>query len=310
MNSRKLLFLLFKITVSSVLLYILISRIDSRNLLNIVRNVNPQILFLCSGIYILATYVSSIRWKILAFSRLSVSRLFSLYMIGSFFNTVLPGIIGGDAVKAYYLYRETGEAGISMASVFMDRYTGFVSIMMIALLALPFGLTYIKGTELQYLLPVIFLGLLLGSILFFRMRLGSGIKILRDFYGFFDAYRNLKEASPVILKGLLLSAIIQLMNMFAIYLITLELGASISFVLILIFVPIIVTVATIPVSISGLGVREAAFVILFAKAGLPSEMAVSISLLWFISVVIGSLPGLLFYALNKSRARGEDKGKI
>lgn len=224
-------------------------------------------------------------------------------MIGSFFNTILPGIIGGDAVKAYYLYKETGNSGISMASVFMDRYVGFASLMFITLIALPFGISYIKDTELEYLFPGIVFAFIAGSIVFFRLRIGGGIKIIREFYSFFDTYRNFNRSSMVLLKSLILSVIIQLMNMMAVYIISHGLGINISFLSIMLFIPLIVTVSMVPLSISGLGVREGAFVILFGKAGVRPEVAISISFLWFISVVIGSLPGLLFYAININRKR-------
>lgn len=224
-------------------------------------------------------------------------------MIGSFFNTILPGIVGGDAVKAYYLYRETGNPGISMASVFMDRYMGFVSIMLIALISLPFGFAYIKGTGLEYLFPGIILIFIAGSFVFFKARIGERLRFLREFYNFFDAYRNFNNTANILLKTLFLSATIQLMNMVAVYIISRAMGIDVPFLSILLFIPFIVTVSMIPLSISGLGVREAAFVMLFGKVGIKPEAAITLSLLWFISVVIGSLPGLLFYVINIHRSK-------
>ncbi|MCX7794457.1 MAG: flippase-like domain-containing protein [Thermodesulfovibrionales bacterium] len=288
-------------SVSSLLLYVLISKAGTKNLFALVKNINISFLFIASLIYILATYISSIRWKILSFSNLPVRRLFSLYMIGSFFNTILPGIIGGDAVKAYYLYRETGNPGISMASVFMDRYIGFISIMLIALVALPFGLTYIKETELWYLFPTLIIIFTVGSFVFFKVRIGESLKLLREFYSFFDTYRNLNRSMNILLKSLFLSAIIQLMNMAAVYIISHGLGIQVPFLSILIFLPLAVTLSMLPLSISGLGVREAAFVMLFGKAGVKPEAAIMLSLMWFFSVVIGSLPGLLFYLMNMNK---------
>lgn len=224
-------------------------------------------------------------------------------MIGSFFNTLLPGIVGGDAVKAYYLYRETGTPGISMASVFMDRYIGFISIIFIALISLPFGFAYIKGTGLEYLFPGIILIFIAGSFVFFKARIGERLRLLREFYSFFDAYRDFTNTVDTLLKALLLSVIIQLMNMGAVYIISQSMGIEVPFLSILLFIPFIVTVSMIPLSISGLGVREATFVILFGKVGVKPEAAITLSLLWFFSVVMGSLPGLLFYVINIHRSR-------
>jgi hypothetical protein len=60
----------------------------------------------------------------------------------------------------------------------------------------------------------------------------------------------------------------------------------------------------IPISISGLGVREGSFVILLGLIGVRSEIATSLSLAWFFSVFIGSLPGLAIY-FARSRKSGE-----
>ena len=77
-------------------------------------------------LYLLAQFTSTLRWKLLLPRMLGIRKLFSLYMIGSFFNTFLPGLIGGDAVKGFYLYKETGKGSLTLASIFMDRYIGFV----------------------------------------------------------------------------------------------------------------------------------------------------------------------------------------
>jgi len=51
-----------------------------------------------------------------------------------------PGLIGGDAIRAYYLTRMPKKISATLASVFMDRYIGFVSLMLIGIVAYPFSL--------------------------------------------------------------------------------------------------------------------------------------------------------------------------
>ncbi len=298
---RYLRFLIFfvKLAVSTLALYIVIKKIGSENFYNVFHKTNPIFFFIVSLFYILATFISSIRWKMFIPGDISVMRLFSLYMIGSFFNNLLPGLIGGDALKAYYLYRDTKNTGISMASVFMDRYVGFVALMMIALIALPFGIVYIRNTELRYIIPLLILFFVIGSTLFFRLKLGNRLRFLNDFYGYFDSYVNNKKNVVILFKTFLLSIIIQLVGMVSVYIIARGFEININFISILIFVPLIVTVSLLPVSISGLGIREGAFVILFGNIGVKPELALMISLTWFLSVVMGSLPGAFFYLINK-----------
>jgi hypothetical protein len=63
----------------------------------------------------------------------------------------------------------------------------------------------------------------------------------------------------------------------------------------LIFVPITIVITSIPISISGLGVREGAFVMLFRLVGIKEDMAMAISFLWFLSYSIPSTLGLYYY---------------
>jgi hypothetical protein len=72
-------------------------------------------------------------------------------------------------------------------------------------------------------------------------------------------------------------------------------GVRLPFTALFVFVPVIITVTMIPVSISGLGVRESAFVVLFGLAGVPAGAAASISFLWYLSATVGSLTGLVEY---------------
>ena len=52
-----------------------------------------------------------------------------------FFNLFLPTIVGGDAVKAVLLARETGAPARATMSVFMERNTGLCALLLIAIVA-------------------------------------------------------------------------------------------------------------------------------------------------------------------------------
>jgi uncharacterized membrane protein YbhN (UPF0104 family) len=71
--------------------------------------------------------------------------------------------------------------------------------------------------------------------------------------------------------------------------------------------PLIILFTSIPVSISGLGIREGAFVLFFGLIGIKPDIATAISLSWFISITIGSLWGLIEYIRYKKE--GTAKGR-
>ncbi len=217
-------------------------------------------------------------------------------MIGAFFNTLLPGLVGGDVVKGFYLYRTTGKGALTFASIFMDRYLGFVVLIVLCLVAYPFGYPYLQGSNLAWIPPFIVISFTLASLVIFGLRIGKKIRVFSDFYEYFHAYRNQKKT---IQMALLLSIVVQFFGIFNVYLLSMGLGKHIPFLSCLIFIPLIIIFTMIPISISGLGIREGSFVLFFGFIGLQSEFATALSLSWFITMVTGNLLGFVEYLKYK-----------
>jgi hypothetical protein len=290
-----------KVFVSGGLLYAIISKTGLDKVLSTLKGIYIPSFILAVMIYICATFISTLRWRLLLHERFGLGKLFSLYFIGSFFNHLLPGMIGGDAVKAYYLYRDTGKASSAVASVFMDRYIGFTALILVGLIAFPFGFSYFKGSYIEWILPLIALLFIAGSFIVFGLRIGRSLKFLAGFYDYFALYKEKKE---VIVKTFLLSVVIQTIVIFGVYVLSRGLGVNVPLLPLFIFVPVISTIATVPISISGLGVREASFVLLLGFLGISPAQATAVSFAWFLSVATGSLPGLVEYLRYKKGTPG------
>jgi hypothetical protein len=301
---KKISLLIAKLAISSTLLYIVLSKTGIKQVFIILKGMSLPAFITAILLYIFAQFMSTLRWKLLLPGVLKIKRLFSLYMIGSFFNTLLPGIIGGDAVKGFYLYQATGKGSLTFASIFMDRYLGFMALIAICTIVFPFGYKYLQGSRMQWLLPFAVLSFIIASLLIFGLRLGKRIKILSGFYDYFHAYRNQRG---VIGKAMLLSVLVQFSGFFTVYTLALGIGQHIPFLACLTFLPLIILFTTIPVSISGLGVREGAFVLFFGLIGIRPDVATAISLSWFISITAGSLLGLIEYIRYKKA--GTEEGR-
>jgi len=218
-------------------------------------------------------------------------------MIGAFFGSFMPGIVGGDAVRAYYLNKKAKKMSLTLASIFMDRYIGYASLMLIGISAAPFAFSYFGDSQYKWLMPFIFAAFVIGSILFFLLQLGKRFRGMSDFYEYFSALRTQKG---IIIKAVLISLLVQFLNFFIVVTLAAGMGEKIPLLVLFVFLPIIITITMIPISISGLGVREGSFVILLGLIGVKSEIATSLSLAWFFSVFVGSLPGLaIYFALPK-----------
>jgi len=296
MNERLKKYIIFalKLLVSGTLLYFVLSRAGVGNVVGLLKNIPPASFIAAVVLYLMALVLCTLRWKLLLPEKFGLRKLLPLYLIGSFFNTFMPGLVGGDAVKIYYLYKETGEGAQALSSVFMDRYIGFTAMMTIGLVAYPFGLKYFKGLWIEWLLPLVILIFVLASLIVFGLRLGQRISVIGKLHDYFHTYRKKRV---IMAKALALSFTLQLLVMLGIYILALGLDIEIPFTALLIFIPIITTIATIPVSLSGIGLREAAAVLLLGTAGIDvsPESATALSFAWFLMAATGGLTGLYEY---------------
>jgi uncharacterized membrane protein YbhN (UPF0104 family) len=219
----------------------------------------------------------------------------------------MPGTIGGDAVKAYYLSSELKksqksavsgrEASIAVASVFMDRYVGFSAMLVISMIAFPFGFRYLEGTPVKWFMPIVLAVFISGSIVVFKFRFGERLRFLFKVYEYFKIYSKKRD---ILFKAFLYSVFVQISGIFAVYMLSRGIALDIPFLSLLIFVPIIILISFIPVSISGIGLREGAFVIFLGTIGVSPDLSVTLSILWFLSVVVASLWGLFEYLRFKA----------
>lgn len=292
LKPNKILLLGLKLTVSFVLLYIVLSRTGPQLVYSTLRGMNPFAFISAIILYIFSQFISTLRWRLLLPEKVGIKKLFSLYLIGSFFNTLLPGLIGGDAVKGFYLYKAIGKGSLTLASIFMDRYIGFVTLILICMAAYPFGYSYLQGSHAVWTLPLIVLIFVITSLLIFGLRLGNRMMILSEFYKYFHSYRNKKG---IIVKTLLISVFVQLSGILAVYILATGIGEHIPFLACLVFLPLIIMFTALPISISGIGIREGAFILFFGLIGVMPNVATAISLSWFLTGVACNFLGFVEY---------------
>ncbi len=302
MKINKIALFAIKLAVSALSLYMVFLKADINQIIAMLKKIGLLPFLFAASLYVLSICGAAFRWKLLLPERFTYRRLFSLYMIGSFFSTFLPGVIGGDVIKAYYLNKDAKKLSLTLASVFMDRYLGYVSLMIIGMAAYPFALSFFGGSVYKWLMPAIFIAFVIGSFLFFGLKLGRRFKTVSEFYEYFSLLATRKD---VIAKTIGISLGIQAMGLIAVAVLASASGEKVPVLPLLVFLPIIITITSLPISISGLGVREGSFVVLLGLIGVRPAVATSISLSWFFSTFLGSVPGLVAYI----RHTGGDRKK-
>jgi glycosyltransferase 2 family protein len=302
----------------TIALYVLVFYwTDAREIPATLRNAQFGLVGGCVALYIAGQSISALKWRLLlAPVGLSTPypRLLGFYFTGMFFNLFLPTIVGGDAVKAVLLARETGAPARATMSVFMERNTGLCALLLIALvaafLAPPVTLYGISLVTLTWLLAA---GYVVVNVVLFSphaYRITDGFiarsplrRIRARAASLYEAAAPYTRAIGVLVPSILLSIVFQFVVIGVVFLSARALSLSIPFTAVAVFVPLVSLAGMVPVSVNGLGVREALYILLFGRIGIPAELAVSLALLYLGVTIAASLPGGLVYALQKSPGR-------
>ncbi len=315
---KNILWLLLRISISILLLFLLfkINRIDTQVLIGNIKNTDKRLLAVGLLCFFTAYLLGFLRWQMLlkaAGMKIPLKRLICSFSGGAFFSIFLPSTIGGDLVRAVDLAGHTQKAKEVIATVFLDRLSGYIGLVLVILLALLWGVNLVWDRVvfssvaviigiLAAVLLVAFNSALYSRISRFLTSPGAGkIKeAIRNIHQEIHVFRNRKK---MIFFNLLLSFMIQLVPPLSTYFIGLALGIRINFIYFLVFLPIIGAVTLLPIAIGGSGLREWLFVVYFAKAGVGQDLAVAMSLLSFSFVVIYAAIGGLIYVFTVHRRR-------
>jgi glycosyltransferase 2 family protein len=298
-----------KIGVSVGLLGYLLTLTDFRQLVDQLRNLDLRYLLLAYLLLLGQVSFSSLKWQRILRSDGVVMRLVFLFrtiMIGGFISLFLPTSFGGD------IYRVAAARGInqdlakSTSSVLFDRLSGFfalISICMVGYVVLPeqpYGLL----VAVLYVLGVAGF-LLLSSDMAIGVVGAFKVGIISKFAKILRSFRNYRRHRRLLALVLLLAFAFQLNVVVINKVYTLALGIEVSFILLLVIIPLIYLTEALPISINGLGVRESAFAFFFVMNGLTVEEGIAVSLLIVAErYLLGILGGsLLLASVISSRAK-------
>jgi uncharacterized protein (TIRG00374 family) len=297
-----------------VLFVLVIRKVGVNELLNTIKGADTVWIFISLLIAPILVFVSVIKWHILLKSqgtKVSVIRLYLYYLVGRYFNYFLPSNVGGDVVRGYELGNYTQNNAQAMASVFMERFTGFVMLVGFAVVSL---LTNFKLINDAGLTPVVFLSVVVLLVILWLVLdtrpllfLNQHVKVpiaqkfvqkLQKFHNSINAYRKKKLTLAIALFWSLIFMLLAIANVYA--------SASafyqpISWVDISIIVPVILVVAMFPITINGFGIQEWAYVFLFTMIGLPASVGLSTILLIRGKDILLAIIGGLVYPVLRIR---------
>lgn len=298
--------------------FVLVLVAEDRDKLN---HVNWTLIPFAWLLTLISTGVKAIRWGLLVRQsrmNLSVRRLFSSYLVGAFFNTVLPTSVGGDAVRAVDVANATGRVADSTSSVLIERGIGLLAVIgggsLFALFAHPGQVPL----AFQLMIHATFVAGVVGIVILRQgwfltpiIRLMRALR-LRKYVSNVYALQNALSGhlgKPVVLfQMLFLSVIANALTMGATYMVLVAVTNPISLGA---FVPMIALATAselVPLSVASLGVKESAYVFFLGLAGVGSTEAGVVAIIMRALSWGHALVGGLIFLGRSGTAEGKAAG--
>jgi uncharacterized protein (TIRG00374 family) len=238
-------------------------------------------------------------WVIMRYQHLGIRLLTTVRIsfVGAFFNQLLPSSIGGDVARAWYVYRNGCNKGLSVIAVLSDRIYGMLLLVCLAIVFFPVLVHFsVDHAALMVLAALILTASLPLIAAFWLDRLPAWITrwtLVRHLGALSQATRAIAADRRARVPVLGLSLIVQLITVLATLLLLAAVVPQPNFLLCAALVPIITLIATVPVSIAGWGVRESLMIYGLGLANVPKEAALVVSILLGLSLAaVGALGGI------------------
>ena len=299
--------LAFRILATAGLVWLVVRNIEWQELGRVFRTLDWRWWAGGMAVAITAHTLAGIRWAGLARPigfRLSYFSFVRRFFEGVFFSLCLPTSIGGDVVKAYRLADSSSGRLLAACTVLADRLTGLSALVVLAattLAAVQFGLGLPASLALAVALVAGVIGGLVLSISSLDWLL-SRVPFLHAARSFVAKLLPYQQRPKLLARAVGWSVLIQIGFVCCVMLMARGMGLPVPTRAWFYTVPLVSLATVLPISISGVGIREVGFVHLLAEYGVTEEQAIALGMLWFMAQVGNGMLGGVSFLLDRGRA--------
>jgi len=304
--------ILIRVAISIVLLGWLLYKTDRQDLGRAFLHVNWAML----GLALVVTYVSvalmTARWHAALAAmgaRMGYLGLLQSNMVGLFFNLFTPTNVGQDAARVIDFKTGAKSTATGVASVMIDRLLGMLGMLIFAVVAFPFAAGRLHDVSVIKLAVgvtsasiLIALGLLWSPAGRPVGRLATRFmpeKVKKGLRKCYDMTSQMTGRPTPLALSFGLALAFQLLVIITNYMVAQAVGVSVSLSTLMLVVPLALIVASIPISVNGVGLREWAYVNLWGAFGVSREQAIVCSLMFFALWVVMGLTGMIVYLTRR-----------
>lgn len=308
---------ILRVAVSAALVVWVLHRSPLGEVREALRSADLRLVLLALALNPLGYWASVSRWRLLIRSQggdASFGFLVRSFLVGVFFNNLLPSTIGGDAVRAVDTARTGVGRAAAVAIVVVDRFVGLLALMLFA------GGGLLLSGRLTDRVPALYgwvaggavvMGLV-AALLFLPSRRAPdllarlGDRLPGKWGGLFNkissAFFAFQGKGLVLAKALAYSLALQTFVVLNGWLLAKALHVPIPLPYFFLIVPLAVFIMMVPVSINAIGVRENVWAFFFAAFGVAASKAVAVAWLDYGLVLLQAIVGGIVYGLRSKKA--------
>ncbi len=308
-----------KLVVSVALLAYVFAKVGWGELWTVLSDADLGFILLSLALIPVLQIASVLKWQVLLRAKqlhISFGRLWAVYLVGYFFNNLLPSNVGGDAVRSYQLGKQTGDLREAVASVFVERASGFFCLLALALTSVALRPGLLEDPRVALALAVAFAGFgsLLVAVLDTRVLslcrrllphpiLARWVHKAGQLQEAIRSYRGTRLWWRVSA----LTVLFYLLAILNVYVGCLAFSATPPLFAIGVAMPVILVISMIPISIAGIGLQEWSYYVIFEQVGLPGALGLSVALLMRAKAILAGGVGGIFYARALVRDEKSDE---
>ncbi|RCV66056.1 Acetyltransferase [Methanophagales archaeon] len=308
-----------RVLVSFALIFFVFYKAGLTGLIETLKSTDFFFLGLVFAITPVLIFLSAWKWQILLSAqgiKVSLGKLVVLYLVGIFFNNIMPSSVGGDVIRAYELGKYTHKKAVSMASIFVERFTGLTVLIFLALIAFLVKMGSIGDARLTIIIGIAVVGYVSVFLLILDQRVIIFIqkknkvrfikKLMDKLQKVQSAIMDYKGKNRALWIAMIISFFFYIVAVVNVYVGCLAFGVHMPLAELFVGVPIILAISMIPITIGGIGLTEWAYFFIFTKLGDAGSLGLSVALLMRTkTVVLGLLGGVFYLSMTKKAVTKE-----
>ena len=287
-----------KVGVSAAALILVVKEVDTGAMVRVLSSADRTDVLVVIALYLVGQALTAWRWRLIAsrvgFSE-SLTDFLRYYFVGMFFNLFGPSTLGGDVVRALYLGASAGRRTVALHTVVFDRLSGLVMLVFVAVAAIALFGRFELPWPMIALVVVAGVAMAIGWFLvppMARRFLAPDGRINRlverDLKPFWNDGRLLARTAGI-------SAGFHVLQASSLILLGSAVSMHVDWRYYFIFHPLVTVLSALPVSVAGLGIREAGYVWFLQRQGVAGDTAIAFGILWFAVLLASSLVGGIVY---------------